>query len=154
MNYDSSAVTAENLEHIYHSKIPISKHMGLKVISFEHNRLLLGAPLYNNINHQESVFGGSLFSIAALAGWGILQLKMSQLGISANTVIAGGEVGYSAPVFSDFICMCSLPEGDKWIEFEQKLKNSGKGSVRLSSVILSEGRTCMNFDGNYVLSIG
>ncbi|MBQ73546.1 MAG: hypothetical protein CMQ20_00820 [Gammaproteobacteria bacterium] len=50
------------------------------------------APLANNINHQQSAFGGSLFLLSALVGWGLLQLKLTVLNLTANPVIAGGGV--------------------------------------------------------------
>ncbi|MDZ7686597.1 MAG: YiiD C-terminal domain-containing protein [Gammaproteobacteria bacterium] len=62
----------EKLEAAYHELIPISGYMGIRVKSWADGRLVLSVPLAPNINHQGSGFGGSLFSVAALAGWGIL----------------------------------------------------------------------------------
>lgn len=141
--------TPESLEATYHNLIPISAHMGVKVVSWDGQKLVLSAPLANNINHQQSAFGGSLFSLAALAGWGLLQLKLGELELHCNTVIAGGNVSYALPVFDDFICECSLP--DAWPELVEKLKAKGKGALELPSVIVTKDGQAMEFNGHYVM---
>ena len=140
-----------SLEHAYHSLIPISAHMGITVAAYDGNSLTIKAPLENNINHQRSAFGGSLFSLSALAGWGIIQLKLAELGLTGNTVIAGGEVGYAAPVFEELVCSCTLPTG--YTEFASALQTRGKGSIRLQSSFLVEQRPAMEFSGKYVVFI-
>lgn len=146
---DTVIDSAISLEAALHKLIPISEHMGMRVLEYSGTKLVLSAPLSNNINHQQSAFGGSLFSVSALAGWGILQLKLQELGISANTVIAGGEVGYQLPVFSDIHCECELPAD--YTQFVDKLKAKGKASITLSPTILLDGRSAMSFNGKYVV---
>lgn len=140
-----------SLEAAYHSQIPISAHMGIRVTSWANDSLLLRAPLANNINHQQSAFGGSLFSIAALAGWGLLQLKLNSVNIKTNTVIADGDVSYRRPVFTDFECRCTLPAS--YAAFEATLRQKGKSALILTPQILVEGEVAMNFSGRYVVSV-
>ena len=123
--------------------------MGITVSEYDGNTLTIKAPLANNINHQQSAFGGSLFSLAALAGWGILQLKLSEMNLTGNTVIAGGDVEYSAPVFEELICKCSLP--DEYNGFATRLRDTGKASLRLKSNILTGHEKAMAFEGEYVV---
>ena len=59
----------KSLENVFHELIPISQHMGVKVVNYTGSELTLAAPLANNINHQLSAFGGSLFlSLLSPAG--------------------------------------------------------------------------------------
>ncbi len=125
--------------------------MGLEAISYDGNKLVLKAPLAPNINHQQSAFGGSLFSVSALAGWSILQLKLGEQDIKANTVIKGGDVSYSAPVFEDIVCELHLP--DDFDAFMPKLTSSGRASLILNSEIFigTERTVAMQFNGKYVV---
>ncbi|MCZ6502831.1 MAG: YiiD C-terminal domain-containing protein [Gammaproteobacteria bacterium] len=141
----------ESLENVYHELIPISRHMGIKVCNYTGSELTLVAPLANNINHQLSAFGGSLFSIAALAGWGMMQLKLCEENLDANTVVASGDVSFSLPVSEELYCICSLP--DDWQFFLQKLHDRGKGSVGMISTITASEKTAMQFKGRYVVSL-
>ena len=62
-------------DYLY-NHIPITKHLGVKVLSFDGHSVKLNAPLAENINHRDSVFGGSLASVAILSGWTILHLNL------------------------------------------------------------------------------
>ncbi len=156
MNQGSEAnnLTINNLETLQtalHRLIPISAHMGIQAVDYDGGRLVLEAPLSANVNHQLSAFGGSLFSVSALAGRSILQLKLGELEIKANTVIAGGDVAYTAPVFEDIRCVLTLP--DTYPEFVEKLKDTGRGSLVLTSNVYLAGAAepAMAFNGKYVV---
>lgn len=123
--------------------------MGLRVVDYDGKCLTLSAPLSNNINHQLSAFGGSQFSIAALAGWGLLELKMSELGVEADIVIAGGDVSYRAPVLEDFTCRCELPES--WPAFVDRFSSRGKASVVLTPTVFVQDEAAMELTGTYVV---
>ena len=138
-----------SLQSALHHLIPISKDMGITTESYDGEKLVLTAPLANNVNHQQSAFGGSLFSLSALAGWGILQLKLAELDIKANTVIAGGDVSYSLPVFETLHCEIKLPEN--YAGFKDKLVATGKASISLTTNILVQGECAMAFNGKYVV---
>lgn len=138
-----------SLQTALHTHIPISGHMGIEVDSYDGERLVLSAPLANNINHQLSAFGGSLFSLSALAGWSMVQLKLAEMKIAANTVIAGGDVSYSQPVFTTLHCEIELPAA--YPAFREKLLNTGKASILLTSNILLDGKSAMAFSGKYVV---
>jgi len=123
--------------------------MGVKVVDWDGTTLRLEAPLANNINHQQSAFGGSLFSLAALAGWGLVQLKLSETNLDCSTVIAGGDVNYALPVYGDLICVCDLPEN--WPDTADRLVDKGKASLRLAPTIVVDGQSAMAFNGHYVI---
>ena len=55
-----------NLEKYLHKHIPISSAMGVKVDVASSERVVLSAPFLNNINHKQTVFGGSLHAVATL----------------------------------------------------------------------------------------
>ena len=141
----------ESLEKTLHKLIPISKHMGITVTDYTGSELTLVAPLANNINHQQSAFGGSLFSLTALAGWGLMQLKLCEENLDGNTVVAGGDVTFSAPVTEDYTCRCSLPDG--WPQFLEKLKSKGKAAVGMSSIVSAHGGEAMQFNGHFVVRL-
>jgi thioesterase domain-containing protein len=124
--------------------------MGVRVVRYDGDSLELAAPLAANINHQQSAFGGSLFSIAALAGWGIIQLKLSEMNLDCNTVIGKGEVAYKRPVFDNFGCTCTLPKD--FPAFASLLKDTGKAGIQLDAVVTVDGKPAMILTGQYVVT--
>jgi hypothetical protein len=47
----------------------LAKHMGIRVESADDAAVVLRAPLTLNANYKGTAFGGSLYSVAVLAGW-------------------------------------------------------------------------------------
>lgn len=124
--------------------------MGVRVVRYDGDSLELAAPLAANINHQQSAFGGSLFSIAALAGWGMIQLKLSEMNLDCNTVIGKGEVAYKRPVFDNFGCTCTLPAD--FPAFARILEDTGKAGIKLDAVVTVDGKPAMILTGQYVVT--
>ena len=56
------------LRNVLHEEIPLTKAMGVEVNSYDGHCLVLSAPLDPNTNHKDTAFGGSLYSLAVLAG--------------------------------------------------------------------------------------
>ena len=73
-----------HLESLLHHDIPITKALGLAVRDWSEQRLQLHAPLDANINHASTMFGGSLYCVAVLAGWGWLYLRLREAGRGAR----------------------------------------------------------------------
>jgi len=130
-----------------HSLTPISKVMGISVVSYDRESLTVAAPLAPNINPHQSAFGGSLFSIAALAGWGLIQMKLSELLLDCNTVVMGGEVSYKRPVLEQLLCVCRF-RNDSARVFET-LVREGAASTTLYSVFKSNDKDAMHLAAKY-----
>jgi thioesterase domain-containing protein len=137
----------QSLEEAMHSLTPISKVMGISVVSYDRESLTVAAPLAPNINPHQSAFGGSLFSIAALAGWGLMQMKLSELLLDCNTVVMSGEVSYERPVLEQLLCVCRLPNDSAKV-FET-LVREGAASTTLTSVFKSNNKNAMRLAAKY-----
>lgn len=140
----------DSLEQSFHELIPLSTAMGLRADAYDGKSLTVSAPLAPNINHQQSAFGGSLFAVAALAGWGLMQMKLSELMLDCNTVVMGGEVTYSKPVYDDLICTCRLPDDAE--AFFERLDVEGKATTQLTCTFECDGEVAMQLQGNYFLN--
>ena len=130
-----------------HLLTPISKVMGISVVSYDRESLTVAALLAPNINPHQSAFGGSLFSIAALAGWGLMQMKLSELLLDCNTVVMSGEVSYERPVLEQLLRVCRLPNDSAKV-FET-LVREGAASTTLTSVFKSNNKNAMRLAAKY-----
>lgn len=66
-----------DLEHYLHDHIPLSKAMAVSVASVAPHEVVLRAPLAPNINHRDTVFGGSASAVAILAAWSLLNTRLT-----------------------------------------------------------------------------
>ena len=141
---------AEITQH-FHSKIPISREMGLEVREISSSRAIVFVPLKPNINHVQTAFGGSLYAAAALSCYALFQaLAREAGGLSDELVIQEGRIQYLAPVSGDFTVESSLENpGDDQV-FISTLRRKGRARLKLNAKAMYLGKVCAQFGGTYV----
>ncbi len=139
------------LNEVLAEEIPLTGAMGLRVRTYDGHRLVLGAPLAPNVNHKSTAFGGSLYSCAVLAGWGMVYLKLREAGLDAHIVIHESRIGFHHPVDADFEAVCEAPSREDWARLEAAFGRRGRARLDLVSQILCGGRPAVRFEGRYVI---
>jgi thioesterase domain-containing protein len=145
---------ASYLETVLHHDIPLTRDMGMKVIAWENHQLRLHLPLAQNINHKSTLFGGSLYCGAVLAGWGWLYLRLKEAGIDdGHIVIQDGRISYPLPVQRDGVAICDAPDDATWNTFLKLYQRRGRARLTLNTRIVADGSqdTAVEFAGQYVL---
>ena len=139
------------LQDVLHSEIPISRDIGIAVEGYDGTRLSLKAPLDKNINHKATAFGGSLYSVAVLSGWGLLYLLMKERGLHGHIVIHESQVKYHRPVQGDIIAMATLDDPGILDRFMKVYRRNGKARIHLHAEVQFEGELAVEFHGQYVV---
>jgi thioesterase domain-containing protein len=137
------------LEHTLHTEIPLTRAMGVSVRRFDADGLVLGAPLALNINHKKTAFGGSLATLATLAGWGLLQLLLREHG-PVTVVIQENQTHYLKPVVQDFEAICPLPPEAVREKFFAALTRKGMARIELDVTIPAAAGPAVLFHGRFV----
>lgn len=138
------------LETYLYENIPLAKAMGIQIAQASLDKVVLFAPIANNINHKKTVFGGSLHAVATLACWSLLYLKLKeQESQPYQLVIAKSEVNFLLPVQSDFYAICLTPEEQVWQRFLRSLHSKGKGRIQLSAQISEANKLCVDYLGTF-----
>jgi thioesterase domain-containing protein len=137
------------LEDYFHRRIPLTASMGLKVDHYDGRSIRLSAPLAPNTNDKETAFGGSLAALLTVAGWGLLHMKLRDLGKPVNIVIHKSEFIYNQPVVGDFSAYCDLPADDLWQRFLTSLERRGRARVVLTSWIAARNNAAVTMEGRY-----
>ena len=141
---------ASYLENSLLTKIPLVKAMEIKVAGYDGTTLVLRAPLGRNFNDKGTAFGGSLFSLAVLAGWGLLSIKLKEDDLAGDVVIHESTVSYRLPVTGDLEACCAIPGEPEYDRFIEDFRASGKGRIALEVRIMRGSRVAVQFNGNYV----
>ena len=141
-------MTEAELETYLHDHIPLSRAMAVRVISIADQQLTLGAPLAPNINHRDTVFGGSAASVATLAAWSLLHLRLVAAGQPSRVVIQHSTMDYLAPIAGDFTATARL-DGD-WDSFLRLLSRKGRARIALRAELDYEGQKAGRFHGDFV----
>jgi thioesterase domain-containing protein len=141
---------AEQLEQTLHDEIPLSRAMGIHVAAYDGKQLSLTAPLAPNINHKCTAFGGSLYSLAVLCGWGMVHLKLHETGLHRHIVIQQADIDYLLPVTRELIAQCSI-DPTHWEKCLHTLKKRGRARIALDVSILEGTQVAVAFCGRYVM---
>lgn len=142
-----------DLTRHFHTKIPASQALGLKVVEISDRHAKLQAPLQPNINHVQTAFGGSLYAAAALSCYALFQaIAASAGGFSDELVIQEGRIQYLAPVARDFEVETRLTTSDQATQFVETLRRHGKARLELHAEIREQGSNVVaaRFTGMYV----
>jgi thioesterase domain-containing protein len=126
---------AGTLEAYLHEHIPISNHMGIQVVRANLEGVTLSAPLEPNINHRYTVFGGSCASVAMLAAWSLVLLRVRGAGRDAPIVIQRGEMDYMAPIDADFSATCNSPGEAVWARVLAALERGRPARIELTAEV-------------------
>jgi len=148
---DRNPFNATELTRTLRREIPLSGAMGLVVSSCESHGLILHAPLSPNLNHTSTAFGGSLYSAAALACWGMLHATLAGQGLQARILIRNGEMTYAKPVDADFSVHCQGPDPDTLAHAAAALTRRGKARVPMSADVRCRDEDAARFTGTFVL---
>ena len=138
------------VERYLHTHIPITRAMKVSVVDVGPGGIRLTAPLAPNINHRNTVFGGSLATIAILSGWTLIHTRLRAAGIRSRIVIQRSSVEYLRPLHGDFEAFCPEPDADRWRRFLAGLSRRGRARIVLQSEIYGGGEVAGTFEGAYV----
>jgi thioesterase domain-containing protein len=139
------------LQETLYREIPITKHLGITVESYDDEQLTLKAPIEPNRNHKQTAFAGSLNAVMTLAGWGLLWLLLGEQGLATTIVIQDSESSYLRPVTNDFSARCRKPNSARLVRFENILRNKGKARLELLAEIDVGEEVAVLFKGRYVV---
>ena len=145
---------ASTLEAYLHDHIPLSRMMDVRVVETTPDRVVLEAPLAPNANHRGTAFGGSVSTLATLAGWARVHTRLQDEGRAGNTVIQHGSMHYDAPVASCFRAVCDRVDDTRWDRFVRTLGRRGRARIRLDVRVTVDDVQVARFRGAYVTFTG
>lgn len=138
------------LEKYLHDHIPLSKAMEVGVVQVQADGVILSAPLAPNINHRDTVFGGSASAVAILAAWSLLHTRLADEGIASRLVIQRNTMSYERPIDGTFTAEAAIASTEAWGSFIRMLKRKGKARIRVASVLRFGGEVAGRLEGEFV----
>jgi thioesterase domain-containing protein len=143
-------VNLRELETYLHQHIPLSLAMQVSVLEVTPEHVILGAPLAPNINHRETVFGGSASALSILAAWALLHTKLTDAGFKSTLVIQRNAMSYEKAITGRFTAKATAPSTEAWQSFTRMLRRKGRARIAVSSVLTQEGHVAGHFEGDFV----
>eukprot|EP01063_Lacrimia_lanifica_P019593 TRINITY_DN2701_c0_g1_i1.p1 TRINITY_DN2701_c0_g1~~TRINITY_DN2701_c0_g1_i1.p1 ORF type:complete len:321 (+),score=61.49 TRINITY_DN2701_c0_g1_i1:53-964(+) len=138
----------EELQASWRNGIPVSDVMGIRFESYTDWHFAASAPLLPNINVHGTMFAGSIYSLATLAGWGATHLLFRATGLEGSIVLADASIKYRRPVKQAPRAVIDLSScaGDFG-----GVQDGGKASFSVPVVIYDGDTPVGDFTGRFVV---
>ena len=143
-------MTPTELETYLHDHIPLSRAMAVWVVSIAEDKVVLGAPLAPNINHRDTVFGGSASALAILSAWSLLHLRLTTAGQPSRVVIQRNIMDYLAPIAGDFTATATVRANANWAGFLRMLTRKGIARITVGAELEYAGAVAGRLSGEFV----
>ena len=143
-------MTPGELQDYLHAHIPLSRAMQVAVAEASPGRVVLAAPLAPNINHRDTVFGGSASAVAILSAWALLHTRLAGQGLSSRLVIQRNTMHYDHPIAGAFSARSFIESDEAWAGFTRMLARKGRARIRVGSVLEAQGQVAGRLEGEFV----
>jgi thioesterase domain-containing protein len=143
-------MTPAELQDYLHAHIPLSAAMQVAVEAASPELVVLAAPLAPNINHRDTVFGGSASAVAILSAWCLLHLRLRAEDREARLVIQRNTMDYAQPIAGRFTAHAPAPPAEAWALFTRMFDRRGLARVNTGSTLWFDGREAGRLNGEFV----
>lgn len=133
-------------ERLLHDHIPLAAAMQAGIDSFDGEALTARAPLAANRNHYGTAFGGSIYTVSLLAGWGLTSLLVGQAGM---IVVEHAEADYKRPIKEDLVATARPAEGADPATFAAAFHAHGKARLAVTVRMDAAGQTAFVLNAHF-----
>lgn len=140
----------DDLERYLHRQIPLSAAMGVSVRAILDGAVTLSAPLEPNINDKGTVFGGSAATLAILAAWSTLHVRLIDAGLPSEVVIHSNTMEYRRPMRGEFVATAAIAAAADWPAFIETLARRKKARIEIEAALTSDGVAAGALRGRFV----
>ncbi len=147
-----TAVNADELEAFVSQHVPLARAAGVRVTGYDGEILSVSAPLEKNINDKGTAFGGSLYNLCVIAGWGMTSIQCEALGLVGDIVVAKGEIEYLRPLRSELKASVSAPSQEAMAHFVESYERRGRAALTHEVLVADDdGEPAARFVGKYAI---
>jgi thioesterase domain-containing protein len=138
------------IQRYLYQSIPLSAAMGVRVRAARLEHVKLAAPLAPNVNHTETVFGGSAAALATLSAWTLLHLRIENAGLDTRLLIQRSRMEYEKPIPGDFEAVCDFNDEPAWERFQATFARRGRARLTLTAHLVHQTHRVASFEGEFV----
>lgn len=139
----------ETLRAYLTTRIAPARALGVTIESID--PLTVGAPLEANLNDKGIAFAGSLFSVAALAGWALVTRWCATERIGAEVVLQSSKARFLAPARADFHALARELPAAQQSKLRRMLERGSRGRAEVAVEVKCREALVMTFTGVYVV---
>jgi thioesterase domain-containing protein len=143
------ALDTAGLQAYLSARIAPARALGLSVEATE--PVTIAAPLEPNVNDKGTAFAGSLFSVAALAGWAHMMRWCAAQSFEAEVLLQASKAQFLAPARAAFRATALEPPLSQREKLARMLARSGRGRIEIAVSVHCQETPVMTFAGVYAV---
>lgn len=143
-------MTPAELTTLLHQEIPLTQALGLAVEMAESTRLRVTGPFDANRNLHGTVFAGSIYCFATLAGWSLVHDYCRRQQLPAAVVLRHADIRYLRPLTGAPVAEAWLPEPEDVEQFLHSLRSKGRGRLLVPAELKEGEQVAAKFLGEFV----
>jgi thioesterase domain-containing protein len=132
-------MTPAELQDYLHTRIPLSRAMAVEVRAAGPAGVTLQAPIEPNINHRDTIFGGSASALAILAAWSALYVRLQAEALAGRIVIRRNTMSYDRPMGTGFTATAEAPSDEACASIAATLARGRPARVGMRARLECEG---------------
>jgi thioesterase domain-containing protein len=145
-NHSHLGDISTKLQSTWHKTIPLSKAMNLAIGFYDQQTFITTCDENFNKNLNNTMFAGSIYTLATINGWGGVYLLIQQNNLDGNIVLADANIRYHSPVegiaFARTGSLLSSGSVDD-------LDNNNKVKLQVEVQVMSGEKVAATFKGLY-----
>ncbi|WP_448569629.1 bifunctional GNAT family N-acetyltransferase/hotdog fold thioesterase [Thalassotalea ganghwensis] len=138
----------EQLMRTWHQTIPLSKAMDIYIANYSGVSLVCSCNVNANKNLHNTMFAGSIYTLATLTGWGAIYLKLAEQQLAGDIVLAHANISYKAPIPD--VAFAKTEHINHSIDLTE-LEKKGRARITLTVNVFSGETVAAIFEGSYVV---
>jgi len=141
-------VASMALQNVWHDTIPLSKAMNIHISFYDGEQLITHCDGDFNKNLHNTMFAGSIYTLATLSGWGWVYLQLRQLQLRGDIVLAKADIEYHMPIKGIGYAKVSAAS----VDGDFKRLNQGRNArINLTVHLYSGDNLAATFTGSYAV---
>lgn len=141
----------QQLESIVHQEIPITQALGIRINQLTDTAITVSAPFSANKNIHNTAFAGSIYTVATIAGWSLVNNLASINGIEGSVVLAKAEMQYKKPINGDIIATCQLKDTTALATFLNSFQRKNRARITVTIELIEDSETKATLTANFAL---
>lgn len=136
----------EKLQTTWHETIPVSQAMNIQISRYDRAKLITHCDPEFNKNLHNTMFAGSIYTLATLTGWGWVYLQLAQAKLDGDIVLANADIRYHAPIHG---------VANAEVDFEEvsgdlsSLADGKKAKMKLTARLYCGDKVAASFNGTF-----
>jgi thioesterase domain-containing protein len=153
MSVNAGGFGRDYLQNRIVGEFVLAAHIGIVVESADDATVVLSAPLAPNANYKGTAFGGSLYSVAVLAGWAWVTRYLAARDLASDAVIQESTMRFLRPVQGALRASAAAPSDNEIDKFRKMLQRAGRGRISLQVEIGNNQGAAALFDGVFAAAV-